>query len=78
MRKQTDFKDFHSLIEIVVKMNKRIDEHIEHPSNLTRINLRNSQNNLKTWLRKCYDDPGINKRIERDIFSMENEYIFKN
>jgi hypothetical protein len=80
-KKQTpmeSYKDFHSLIEIVVKMNKRIDEHIENPTNLTRINLRNSQNVLKRWLYKSYENPGINKKLEDDIFGNELQILNDN
>lgn len=61
--KPIDYNDFHSLIEIAVNLEKRIDadRHLSTPN--SREDKKMWEDRLKTWLQRNYYNPGIIKHL---------------
>ena len=61
MRKCINYKNFHSLIEIAVNIDKCIANEKQYSTPESRIERLQWEKKLKKWLKRNYDNPGINE-----------------
>lgn len=58
-----DYKNFHSLVEIAVKLDKYIEKESKIATSDNKKNRKTWHRNLKRWLKENYENNGITGRI---------------
>jgi len=59
--------DFHRLIEIAINLDKHLDANRRFPNPKSNDSIKKLQKAMKEWIKKNYNDPGINRRGNNDL-----------